>query len=151
MLMAGVCLNDEFRRACTHVPVWPFCNSSCMPPERGVTPKQSIAAECERRGRSEVVSGCMQLLAGGSVDDGLIVALAAGAARPILDERAGGRTGYWPRVWAARGLLHVWDDRATRSIIRAALDESWRVREKVAQIVAAHRVDAALSAVVKLR
>jgi hypothetical protein len=24
----------------------------------------------------------------------------------------GGKAGCWPRVWAARGLLYAWDDRA---------------------------------------
>ena len=28
----------------------------------------------------------------------------------VLDGADGGRSGYWPRVWAARGLLHAWDD-----------------------------------------
>src|SRR2546427_1718627 len=37
----------------------------------------------------------------------------------LLSGQAGGKTGYWPRVWAARGLLHAWDNRATAAIIQA--------------------------------
>jgi hypothetical protein len=114
-------------------------------------PKRSVEAECARRGRSQVVAGCIELLGGRPVDDELLIALGGPTARAVLSGRAGGRTGHWPRVWAARGLLHVWDERATRAIVRAATDDSWRVREKVAQIVAAHRVDAVLHEVVRLR
>jgi hypothetical protein len=35
--------------------------------------------------------------------DGQAVHLLAAA-----DPQAGGKNGYWPRVWAARGLLHAW-------------------------------------------
>ncbi len=49
--------------------------------DRGwTTPRQSITAECQRRGRSAVVSGCIDLLAGREVDDGLILALGGPAA-----------------------------------------------------------------------
>lgn len=61
----------------------------------------------------------------------------------------GGRNGYWPRVWATRALLYVWDRRATKAIIRATSDESWRVREMAAKVVARHHLgdaDTAMSA-----
>ena len=44
----------------------------------------------------------------------------------------------------------MWDQRATKAIIRAAWTSRGAFGEKVAQIVAAHRVDAALDAVVGL-
>jgi hypothetical protein len=49
------------------------------------------------------------------VDDRLITVLGGEPARPVLDGAAGGRSGYWPRVWAARGLLHAWPDPATET------------------------------------
>ena len=64
--------------------------------------------------------------------------------------RAGGVHGYWPRVWAARGLLHVWDDIATDAIIDATTNDSWRVREMSAKVIARHRVRPAIDAVVTL-
>jgi HEAT repeat protein len=53
-------------------------------------------------------------------------------------------------VWAARGLLHVWDDTATAAIIAATSHEHWRVREMSAKVIAAHRVQPAIDAVVRL-
>ena len=116
------------------------------------TPRQSIAAECERRGNAAVVAGCIDLLHGRQdTDDALLIALAGPAAQAVLDGSAGGREGYWPRVWAARGLLYAWDDRATAVIIRAAADDAWRVREMAARVIARHRVADAFPAVSQLR
>jgi hypothetical protein len=69
----------------------------------------------------------------------------------VLDGWNGGKTGHWPRVWAARGLLHAWDDAATEAITRATKDEAWRVREMAAKVVARHQVGDALGAVAALR
>ena len=117
-----------------------------------LTPRQSIAAECERRGKAAVVAGCIDLLQGRQdTDDGLLIALAGPAAEVVLDGSAGGKAGYWPRVWAARGLLHAWDDRATAVIIQATADDAWRVREMSAKVIARHHVGDALLAVSQLR
>lgn len=93
-----------------------------------------------------MAAGCMDLLTGRGADDGLILALGGEPARYVLDGGEGGRDGYWPRVWAARGLLHAWDDQATAAIIAAAGDDAWRVREMAAKVVARHRVGDALDA-----
>jgi len=117
-----------------------------------LTPRQSIAAECERRGKAAVVAGCIALLAGRQDTDGALrSALAGPAAQAVRDGSAGGKEGYWPRVWAARGLLHAWDDRATTVIIQATADDAWRVREMAAKAIARHRVADALPAVARLR
>jgi hypothetical protein len=121
-----------------------------MASEWGITPKQSIEAECNRRGRASLIAGCVDLLEGRLVDDDLLFALAGPPALTVLDGGAGGRHGYWPRVWAARGLLHAWDDSATRAIVQGASDDSWRVREMVAKVVAAHGVDRAVPVVATL-
>jgi len=117
-----------------------------------MTPRQSIAAECQRRGKAAVASGCIDLLRGRpGVDDALLLALAGPAAESVLDGQAGGKAGYWPRVWAARGLLHAWDDGATAAIIQATTDDAWRVREMAAKVIARHRVGSAVTAVAELR
>jgi hypothetical protein len=69
----------------------------------------------------------------------------------VLAGQAGGKAGYWPRVWAARGLLHAWDDRATAVIIQATADSAWRVREMAAKVIARHRIGAGFPAVAALR
>jgi len=123
-----------------------------MPATWRLTPRQSVAAECERRGKSAVVTGCIDLLQGRQDTDGaLLIALAGPAAQAVLDGAAGGRHGYWPRVWAARGLLHAWDDRATAVIIQATADDAWRVREMAAKVIARHRIGDGLPVVSRLR
>ena len=123
-----------------------------MPAIWRLTPRQSIAAECERRGRAAVVAGCIDLLQGRQdTDDALLIALAGPAAEVVLDGSAGGKAGYWPRVWAARGLLYAWDDCATVVIIQATADDAWRVREMAAKVIARHHIGDALPAVSLLR
>jgi HEAT repeat protein len=46
--------------------------------------------------------------------------------------------------------LHVWDDVATHAIIDATGDDSWRVREMSAKVIARHHVRPAIDAVVAL-
>jgi HEAT repeats len=116
-----------------------------------MTPGQSVTAECQRRGAAAVVSGCIDLLEARDVDDGLVLALGGAAAPHVLNGGEGGRHGYWPRVWAARGLLYVWEDRAAPAVVRATADDAWRVREMAAKVVAKHQVDEALEAVTGLR
>jgi hypothetical protein len=116
-----------------------------------MTPSQNVAAECQRRGAAGVVSGCIDLLEAREVDDALVLALGGAPATYVLSGGEGGKQGYWPRVWAARGLLYVWEDRATPAIVRATADEAWRVREMAAKVIARHRVDDALEAVTGLR
>jgi hypothetical protein len=131
------------------------------------TPKQRIAAECARPGGGPaLIAGCVALLGGrpDDVDDRLITVLGGEAAGQVLDGAAGGRSGYWPRVWAARALLHAWADpttdpasatepdaRRTAAIIGALADDAWRVREMAAKVVARHRVGGAFNAVAPLR
>lgn len=98
-----------------------------------------------------MIAGCVDLLEGRDVDDALVLALGGAPAVHILGGGAGGKTGYWPRSWAARGLLHAWDDRATAAIVGATADEAWRVREMAAKVIARHRVGAGMDAVLELR
>src|SRR3984957_18736371 len=82
-----------------------------------LTPQQRIAAECHSRGAPALIVYCVALLSGrrGDVDHRLIAVLGGEAAGQVLDGGEGGRSGYWPRVWAARGLLHAWDDHAAET------------------------------------
>lgn len=124
-----------------------------MPTSSELTPKQRIAAECARRGKPAVVAGCVDLLHGrhDAVDDALVLALGGAHAEYVLDGGEGGMAGYWPRVWAARGLLHQWEDSAAPAIIAATADQAWRVREMAAKVIASHLVGEGLTAVAALR
>jgi hypothetical protein len=111
----------------------------------GVTPRDSIEAACRDRGKSDVVAGCITLLAGGDAEVALVRSLGGPHADWNLDH--GPEHRYWLRVWGARGLLWAWDDLAIPTVIAALSDESWRVREMVLKVIARHRVDDALEAV----
>jgi hypothetical protein len=121
--------------------------------DQNLTPAQRIAAERARRGAAAFTACCAALLYGrhGEVDDSFILALGGEHGQNVLDGWNGGKPGYWPRVWAARGLLHAWDDAATAAIIHATADDAWRVREMAGKVVARHRVGDALDAVAGLR
>ena len=118
-----------------------------------VTPRLRVTAERDKRGAGPLTAGCVALLDGrpDEVSDALIVALGGESALTVLDGAAGGRNGYWPRVWAARGLLHAWDPAATAAVTSATGDEAWRVREMAARVIARHRVGDAFDAVAALR
>jgi len=115
-----------------------------------MTPKQSAEFECDRRGHHVVVEDCVAILSGRHVDDDFLAVIGGPSAENVLRGRNGGVDGYWPRVWAARRLLHVWDDVATDAIIGATTHEAWRVREMAAKVIARHHVWPAVDAVVKL-
>jgi hypothetical protein len=116
-----------------------------MPAARAtITPRQRIEAECERVGRAALVGACVALIDGVEVAPSMLAVLGGRATPGVLAGREGGVSGHWPRVWGARGLLHVWDDVATGVIIGALSDPAWRVREMALKVVARHRVDAAL-------
>jgi len=110
----------------------------------GLTPRQSIEAECNARGRDAVVAGCIALLERRQVDPDLIVALGGPAAMWAAGDGKRGGPEYWLRVWAARGLLWVWDDSAQPAILAALTDEAWRVREMAAKVVARNGVGDAM-------
>jgi len=116
-----------------------------------LTPRQSVEAECRRRGDDTLVAGCVDILDGGAVDGELLGVLAGPAAATVLDGAEGGPTGYWPRVWALRALLYAWSDDATPAVVLALDDPSWRVREMAARVVARRVVGPAFDALVDLR
>ncbi|MDN5852988.1 MAG: HEAT repeat domain-containing protein [Actinomycetia bacterium] len=115
-----------------------------------LTPQRSIEAECERRGAAAVIDGCMSILVDSEVDDDLLWVLAGPASQSVIAGREGGRDGYWPRVWATRGLLYAWDVSAAQAIAATTYDEAWRVREMAAKVVARHRVEDAFDDMVRL-
>jgi hypothetical protein len=115
------------------------------------TPGQSVEIECARRGRDQVIDGCVAMLHGRQVDDDLILALGGPAGLNVIHDGPRQRHQYWGRVWGARGLLYVYDERADDAIIAALRDEHWRVREMAAKVIARHQLGAGLTAVAALR
>lgn len=115
------------------------------------TPQERVNAECRRRGADVFVSRCVEVLNGRDVDDAFLHVLGGPHAAQVLSGAEGGRHGYWPRVWATRGLLYAWDASATDVLIAATDDAAWRVREMTAKVIARHRVGEALNAAAALQ
>ena len=115
------------------------------------TPRQSVELECARRGESAVVTGCVALLRGQDVDDGLLFALGGPMASAVIHDSPRQRNQYWRRVWVARGLLYAWMPEAAGAVIAALSDEHWRVREMAAKVIAKRKVGDALHEVTILR
>jgi len=62
-----------------------------------MSPRESVEQECERRGKGEVVAGCIELLGGGETDDDLILALGGPPASWVVTGKPSGPD-YWLRV-----------------------------------------------------
>ncbi len=116
-----------------------------------LTPKETIARECARRGRAAVVAGCIQLVRGDYRDTAFALALGGQSAEPILAGTKRVDDSYWLRVWGARGLLWEWDESAMEAVRGGLVDEAWRVREMAAKVIARHVVGDLLDAVAPLR
>lgn len=112
-----------------------------------MTPRQSVEQECARRGQADVVAACIVLLAGGDVDRAFIFAIGGPAAESVLGPHPLRDQRYFLRVWAARALLYAWDDSAQDAVLTALADDSWRVREMAAKVVAKRKIGDALSVV----
>jgi len=106
-----------------------------------LTPRQSIEIECQRRGEKAVARECVAILSGRGIDEAILRVLAGPGAATVLNGGEGGVSGYWPRVWAMRGLLYAWDPSAARVVVEGANDLSWRVREMSAKVVAKRHLD----------
>jgi HEAT repeat protein len=109
-----------------------------------MTPRQSVERECARRGETEVVAACVALLGRGDVDRAFVFAIGGPAAESVLGPHPRQDQRYFLRVWAARALLYAWDDTAQQAVLTALADESWRVREMAAKVVAKRRLGDAL-------
>jgi HEAT repeat protein len=118
-----------------------------------LTPRQSIEQACASRGPEAVIDGCVSLLEGNwnGVDDTLIVALGGPPARRILSGQSRADPQVWIRVWALRGLLWVWDDRAGVVLSSALADRSWRVREMAIKVARRHLVGEYLATIAALQ
>ena len=112
--------------------------------ELAARPVDRVSALVELVGADVVVDWCVGLLGGGDWTDPEL---------PDLDW-IGGRSSvamvakdldlvYWPRVWAARALLHAYRPQAEPAVVARLSDESWRVREMCAKVVRAHEVGSA--------
>lgn len=97
-----------------------------------------------------MIAGCVRLVSSDYSDMGLVVALAPRGSAKYLDGQPHDDV-YWFRVWGMRGLLWAWDALAIDAVTTGVGDESWRVREMTAKVVARHLIGEALPAMAELR
>ena len=114
---------------------------------RPPTPQQRLELAAMKQGADVVVAGCVGIMMGLATSDEFITMLGGLPASHVLAGAEGGRDGYWPRVWAMRGLLHIWHPSALEAVLIGLRDDSWRVREMAAKVIASHRVVEAADAV----
>lgn len=91
------------------------------------------------------MSRSLSLLAGNNEGADFLLFVGGEHARGIID---GAPVLYWPELWGARALLHVWDgsvidESATALLISTLSNPAWRVREMGARLAAARELDAA--------
>jgi hypothetical protein len=111
-------------------------------------PQQRITREAERIGVEAFARECVALFEGDSLDPRLIHLLAGRAA--VWGLAVGPEQLYWHRVWALRGLLWSWHPVGVAAVRSGCGDESWRVREMAAKVVARHALSDVVDAVAAL-
>ncbi len=103
------------------------------------TPRHRVTVAAGRDGELAVVRRCVDLLAGTRADADLLWILGGNAAPNVMAGREGGPDGHWPRTWALRAFLYVWDPQAEAAVVAACSDQHWRVREMAAKVMAARK------------
>ncbi|MHA6668928.1 HEAT repeat domain-containing protein [Homoserinimonas sp. A447] len=96
-----------------------------------------IALAVERFGEDALVKHAIGLLRGRNEGEETLLYLGGRHARGILD---GAPALYWPEVWGARALLHVWDDSAAFAVLESVQNQAWRVREMCLKVCAVRKL-----------
>lgn len=131
-----------------------------QPRDPGASPVVLLHQLQELIGTEAVARWCADLLTGTArPDDPSLPPLGwFGTGAATLLQRGDLETsdqGYWVRVWAARGLLHGWDESAAElavpAVVTALRDDAWRVREMAAKVVRRWQLEEAAKAVTALR
>lgn len=93
---------------------------------------ERIAAAVDHYGEEVVAQNAIALLRAKNAGKDFLLYAGGRHALGILD---GAPALYWPELWGARALLHVWDDAAAPYIVVGLSNQAWRVREMCAKVV----------------
>lgn len=93
---------------------------------------ERIAAAVEHYGENVVAQNAVALLRAKNAGKDFLLYAGGRHALGILD---GAPALYWPELWGARALLHVWDDSAAPYVVVGLGNQAWRVREMTAKVV----------------
>ena len=108
-----------------------------VPLDASVGDRLVLAAE--HFGRAEFVERAIALLGGANAGEEFLLWVGGRHADGVL---SGAPPLYWPEVWGARALLHVWDESAATAIVVGLRNQAWRVREMCGRVCAAHAIAA---------
>jgi len=89
-----------------------------------------LAAAVARYGEDDVVARSIALMGGANAGEDFLLYVGGRHAQGLLD---GAPPLYWPELWGARALLHVWNPSAV----------AWRVREMSARVALARELHVA--------
>ena len=110
-----------------------------------LSPRARMVALVSLIGEMRVAGWCAGLLGGSiAVDDANEPSLGwlGGRHASSLQRAPGSKEWeYWPRVWAARGLLYAWSPDASSAVIGGLRDSAWRVREMSARVTRARELE----------
>ncbi len=113
-------------------------SASDIPPptDLAAAPRQLLTQFAHTIGESAAAAICADLLEGAAAAThaSALPYLAGRPAAPMLEGRWG--PDYWLRVWGARGLLYVWNDRVAPAVVAGIVDEQWRVAEMCLKVAA---------------
>jgi HEAT repeats len=100
-------------------------------------PRDLVALLVDDLGVAGAAGLCADLLAADDPHDHAATVLYLGgpAGRSLLDDGTSWKE-WWARVWAARGLLYVWDDAAGPVVLDRLGDDAWRVAEMCLKVSA---------------
>jgi HEAT repeats len=127
-----------------------------MPSDLYAHPRDLLAEAVDDYGIHAVIDMCLALLDGHTEYDLLPLPLSyLGGAHAVAKLDRGANLvargqDHWPRVWAARGLRHVWLPYAEPGVVAALSDPAWRVRELAAKVVTQRELGSAAEALMPL-
>jgi hypothetical protein len=97
----------------------------------GLPVAQRLAAAVKHYGETDVVDRAVALLGGANVGEEFLLYVGGEHAQGLLD---GAPALYWPELWGARALLHVWRPNAQSAVQHGLGNQAWRVREMCARV-----------------
>ncbi|MCU1442183.1 MAG: hypothetical protein JWQ59_333 [Cryobacterium sp.] len=101
---------------------------------------ERLEAAVARLGEADVVDRAIALLNGDYAGADFLLYVGGRHAQGLLD---GAPALYWPELWGARALLHVWDPKAGTAILAGLDNRAWRVREMCAKVSLARHLNVA--------
>ncbi|GAB3132974.1 HEAT repeat domain-containing protein [Marisediminicola antarctica] len=99
-----------------------------------------LAAAVARYGEDAVVARSIALMGGANAGEDFLLYVGGRHAQGLLD---GAPPLYWPELWGARALLHVWNPSAVTAVIAGLDNQAWRVREMCARVALARELHVA--------